>query len=227
MIMKASKNIAGFSLIELMITMVIMLITLGIVSTVTFRAFAVRARESRTTDALVSAQAALSVMSREISNSGFGLYTDATNKVADNGLVAADCGEHMIRVRSNFDNFGGTPEAPGATTLTINEPAEDVSYYFDDATKSIVRYDPNGLGTGKPETSVVVNKISNVTFSYYDLTGTSTPNGPLMTPSIDTARVKITVDVELEPVAGQPDNQRVTLASEVTLRNNSYMLQQY
>jgi len=224
--MRTSRNSTGFSIVELMVTMVIMLMVLGIISTVTFRAFGVRARESRTSDALSSAQAALSVISREVSNSGFGLYTDATNKVADNGLVYADCDEHKIRVRSNLDNFGGTPEAPGETTLVINQPAEDVSYYFDDATKSIVRYDPNGLGTGEPETSVVVNQISNITFEYYNFTGTSTP-AQVTTPTVDTARVKITVEVELDRVAGQPDNRTITLASEVTLRNNSYMLQQY
>lgn len=226
--MKASQKNAGFSILELIIAMVVMLVALGIVSTVTFRAFSVRSRESRTSDALSSAQAALNVMSREISNSGFGLLnTDPTNKIADNGVVIADSDEHRIRVRSNLDNFGGTPEAPGSTTLTINEPAEDVTYFFDDATKSIVRYDPNGLGTGLPETSVVVNRISNVTFEYFDFDGSSTPVGPLATPTIHTARVRIIVEVELEPVAGQPDNTRVTLASEVTLRNNNYMLQQY
>lgn len=225
--MKASRKNAGFSILELVIAMVVMLIALGIVSTVTFRAFSVRSRESRTSDALSSAQAALNVMSREISNSGFGLYTDSTNRLADNGIVTGDSDEHRIRVRSNLDNFGGTPEAPGSTTLTINQPAEDVTYFFDDATKSIVRYDPNGLGTGSPETSVVVNRISNVTFEYFDFDGSSTPVGPLTTPTINTARVRIIVEVELEPVAGQPDNTRVTLASEVTLRNNNYMLQQY
>lgn len=226
--MKASKNNSGFSLIELIITMVVVLIALGIVSTVTFRAFSVRARESRTSDALTSAQAALSVMSREISNSGFGLINpDPVNKVADNGLVIADSDEHRIRVRSNLENFGGTHLDPGPTTLTINEPGEDVTYFFDEATKSIVRYDPNGLGFNEPETSVVVNRISSVKFEYYDFEGTSTAVGPLDTPTLNTARVRVIVEVELEPVAGQPDNVKVTLASEITLRNNNYMLQQY
>ena len=42
-----------------------------------------------------------------------------------------------------------------------------------------------------------------------------------------TQRVVIVVDVVLDAVAGQPDNQTIKLSSEVTLRNNSYMLQQY
>ncbi len=67
------KKSSGFSLIELMIAMTITLVLLGLVSTLFARSLGIRSRESRKTDALTSAQAALNVMSREISNSGFGL----------------------------------------------------------------------------------------------------------------------------------------------------------
>lgn len=219
---------SGFSLIELLIAMLVMLIALGIVSTVMYRAFSVRARESRTTDALTTAQAALGVLSREISNSGFGIYGDPITKVANNGLVIADSNEDRIRVRANLNNSGGVPSSPGSTTLAINDPGEDVTYFFDTATSSIVRYDANALGPGVSETSVVVNQISNVNFEYYDYFGSSSlATGPFTVPTVNTGRVRITVEVMLDPVAGQPDNQRITFASEVTLRNSGYMLQQY
>lgn len=211
-----------------MIAMTLMLIALGIVSTVISRSFSVRARESRTADALATAQGAISVLSREVSNSGFGLFDGPTTKRASNGIVLAESNAHRIRVRANLENEGGTATAPGPTTTVINAPAEDVTYFFDSATNSIVRYDPNGLGTNQPLTSVVVNQISNVTFEYYDYAGgTSAATGPSTTPTADTGRVRIIVDVNLDPVAGQPDGQRVTFASDVTLRNNKYMLQQY
>jgi type II secretory pathway pseudopilin PulG len=227
--MKLDKrtNAAGFSIIELIIAMTVMLLALGIVSSLISWSFSVKARESRTADALATAQAALSVISREISNAGFGLYDDVTD-VAHNGIVLDDSNNQQIRVRSNLENAGGTAESPGPSTLEINEPGEDVTYFFDPETESIVRYDPNGIGPGEPQTSVVVNKISNVTFEYYDYVGgTSESTGPTGTPSEETGRVRIVVEVELDPVEGQPENQRVTFASEVTLRNNSYMLQQY
>ena len=221
------KDEAGFSILELIITMVVMLMALAIVSALLAWSFSVKARESRTADALATAQGAISVISREVSNAGFGLYNE-TDDEANNGIVIADSDDHSIRVRANLENEGGTAAAPGTTTLAINEPGEDVTYYFDTATSSIVRFDPNGGGAGVPLTSVVVNKISNVTFEYYDYAGgTSAATGPLTAPTTDTGRVRIVVEVELDPVQGQPDNQRVTLASEVTLRNNSYMLQQY
>ena len=83
------KNNAGFSLIELMISMVIVILLLGLVSTLLSRSLSVRARESRKTDALTSAQAALNIMSREIANSGFGIYDDPSPRPQSTVLSSA------------------------------------------------------------------------------------------------------------------------------------------
>ena len=237
---RSEKKNLGFSLLELMIAMTIMLVAMGIVSTLMNRAWSVRARESRVADALGSAQAAIDVVSREIYNSGFGLYTDPTSQIASNGIVIADSSPtaadadgkaHRIRILSNFENEGGTAAAPGPTTLVINRPGEDVTYFFDSATNSIVRYDPHGLeispGNYQPLTSVVVNKISNVTFDYYDYAGSTSQSNYVATPTANTGRVRITVDVQMERVVGQVNPLTVTFSSDVTLRNNPYMLKQY
>ena len=227
---KHRKNQKGFSIIELIITMTVMLIALSIVSTIVFRSFSTRLRESRTSDALVSAQAALSVMSREISNAGFGLYNNETDQVADNGIVVPDSGNRRIRFRSNQLNEGGRPDpgAEGPTTLAINRPGEDVTYFFDAATLSIVRFDPHGLGENQPSTSVIVNKVSDVRYEYFDYSGaTALPTGPNLVPTINTGRVRITVEVQLDRVEGQVNPDSVIFSSEVALRNNSYMLLQY
>jgi type II secretory pathway pseudopilin PulG len=214
----------GYSLIELMIVMVIFMILLGIVSSVLASAMSTRARESRRTDALTSAQAALNIMSREISNSGFGIYDNSVTTNANNGLILADSNSQSIHFRANLSNVGPGPVTSSCSVLCTNDPGEDVTYFFDDATDSIVRYDPNG----NPQTSVVVNKISNVTFEYIDYTlGSSTASTPAATPTSNTGRITITVLVTLDPVQGEPDNQMVIFKSEVTLRNSSYMLHQY
>ena len=218
----------GFSIIELLVAMTIMLAVMAIASSVLFRGFSIRQRETRTTDALTSAQSALNVISRELANAGFGMFDSAATKVPHNGIVIADSGEHRIRVRANLDNSGGLPGTPASSTLAINAPGEDVTYYFDSTTSSIIRHDPNGEGIGVPKTSFVVNRISNVSFQYLDYAGVSSvPTGPNVVPTVNTGRVIIVVEIQLEPVEGQPDNQTIKLTSEVTLRNNSYMLQQY
>lgn len=209
----AKKNSAGFSVIELLIAMTVMLVMMGVVSMLMARSFSVRARESRRTDALTSAQAALNVMSREISNAGFGIYDSDLTRRANNGLILTDCNANKIRFRTNFTN----------SNYSTNTPGEDVTYYFDPSSNSIVRYDLNST----PQTSVIVNKISNVTFSFYNYAAANSTPTITTTPTADTGRVRITVTVTMEPVQGQPDNQSVTFTSEVTLRNSYYMLNQY
>jgi prepilin-type N-terminal cleavage/methylation domain-containing protein len=218
---------AGFSLVELMIAMTVMLILLGLVSTLFSRALGIRARESRRTDALTSAQAALNVMSREIANSGFGLYVDSVSKKPLNGIVIADSNANKIHFRSNLVNIKTSP-----TNDDINKPGEDITYFFDSVTDSIVRYDHNGLlnsttGLYSPQTSVIINRISTVKFEYFNYSGSVSAPTLTSTPTTNTGRVRITVTVNLEPVQGQPDNQKVTFTSDVTLRNSSYMLNQY
>ncbi len=199
-----NKNEAGFSLIELIIAMTITLVLLGLASGLLSGALSTRKRESRKTDALTSSQAALNLLSREIGNSGYGLTT--------NGIVTADSNSQMLHFRSNVENGDATTNSPG----------EDLTYYFDANTQSIVRYDPND----NPQTAVIVNRISDVTFQYFDYNGTSTPTQQT-TPTNNTGRTRINITVQLEPVEGQPDNQVVSFTSDVTLRNSKYMLKQY
>jgi prepilin-type N-terminal cleavage/methylation domain-containing protein len=204
----------GFSLIELMISMMVMMILMGIVSTLFSRSMSTRSRESRRTDALTSAHAALNVMSREISNAGFGIWQDLLTKKGSNGLWLADSNAKRIHFRANVINSDLVTESVG----------EDITYFFDSNTDSIVRYDPH-----EPEgsrTSVIINRISDVTFTYYNYVESSSAFTTSTTPTLDTGRVRINVTVKLDPVVGQPDST-VTFTSDVTLRNSHYMLKQY
>ena len=151
----------GFSLIELVISMTIVLVLMGIATTLFAGALGTRTRESRKTDALTSARAALNIISRELGNSGYGLTT--------NGIVTADSNAQRIHFRANLSNGDYTTASVG----------ENVTYFYDATTQSIVRYDPNTT----PTTSVVVNRISNVTFLYFDYIGSnSTPTSSSRSP---------------------------------------------
>lgn len=205
-----NKNV-GFSIIELLVAMTIMLILLALISGIFARALSTRQFESSRTDALTSSQAALNVISREVANSGYGIREDDDS--ASNGLVLTDCTQKRIHIRANVDN----------DNMTTTEPGEDVTYFYDAATKSIVRYDPNDV----PQVSGLVNRVSEVTFLYFDYTGSSSTPTQRTTPTSDTGRVRINVTVFLEDVQGQPKNQKVTFTSDITLRNSKYMLNQY
>ncbi|MFL6374650.1 MAG: type II secretion system protein J [Pyrinomonadaceae bacterium] len=216
-----NRRQAGFSLLEMMIAMTIMLILMGIVTSLLSRSLGVRARESQRTDALTSAEAALNVMSREIANSGFGIYTGTNSRLASNGLVTGDSNASQIHFRANITNNG--PVNTTQSVLTTDDPGEDVTYFFDPNTSSIVRFDPND----NPQTSVVVNRISSVTYTYFDYVGTASTGVQTATPTANTGRIRINVLVQLDPIQGQPNPNDVQFTSEVTLRNSAYMLNQY
>ncbi len=192
-------------MIELVIAMTITLVLMGVATSLFAGALGTRSRESRRTDALTSGRAALSAISREIGNAGYGMKT--------NGIITSDSGAQKLRFRANLNNGD----------WSTNNPGEDVTYFFDSTTQSIVRYDPNNT----PNTSVIVNRISDVSFSYFDYVGSSSTEIPVTTPTANTGRVRITVTVKLEDVVGQPKNQKVKFTSDVTLRNSPYMLNQY
>lgn len=201
----AAKNERGFSLVELLISLVITLIIMGAAVAAFSTALGIRERESGRTDAITSAQAALSVMSREIGNSGYGLY--------ENGLVVADCNDKSLRFRANVVNAGGN----NATS----DPGEDVTYLYDTTSQSVVRYDRN---TGA--TSGIINRVSDVDFIYHNYA----PNGSSTAGTVaaaNTGRVTITLSIILPDVVGQPTGRIERVTSDVTLRNSPYMLGQY
>jgi prepilin-type N-terminal cleavage/methylation domain-containing protein len=198
-----NKGASGFSLIELTIAMAILLIMMAGASRLLMSSLGARTRENQKSDALADTQRALNIMSREISNSGFGLDF--------NGLVAADChptsnsdtASPQIRFRSNVNNTD-------AMTLQADE---DVTYVYQPAPVSaIVRYDKN-----TNTRTVLADQISALEISYVDDAGAISP---LATPAAvaNAVRVRITVKVDLQPMAGQPASQ-VALISDITLRN--------
>ena len=191
-------------MIELILSMLLSLIILGVAVTVFSGALSTRSRESSRTDAITSAQAALNIMSREIGNSGFGL--------SDNGIVS-DSTSTVLHIRSNFNN----------SNFTTSDPGEDIAFYLDGSgtSRSVVRHDNN-----TNETSGIINRISSVNFVYTNYTA-GLPNGTAGSAGPDTGKITIRLTVELFNVQGQPLNQTVTVTSDITLRNSTYMRGQY
>lgn len=197
-------------MIAMVITLVIMAMAFFLVAQSLHR----KSRDETQTDALADANQALSIMSKEITNAGFGLTS--------NGLVAADCTEDKIRVRANLNSL-----MKQTTSNSVTDQDEDVIFQLvanPDGGSSLVRSDV-GLG----QSSVVSTQIDNtdingdgdgdgLTFNYLDEGGTA------VAPQ-NAARVEIIIRIRL-PQVGEPGTPgfqpQVTkqLASSVVLRNS-------
>lgn len=203
----ADKKQAGFSLLELIISLGVVLAVLSIASAMLAQSFNVRAREDTRSVAIADAQRALNAMSREIANAGFGLTS--------NGLVAANSGAAFIRMRANLNAF-----MKEATSNVVTDRDEDVAFQLsanpDAAGNALVRSDIN-QGTSL----ILSSRIDTLSIRYLDASGT------VVTPDI-AARVEITISVTL-PQIGNPGSANyqpassVQLVSNVALRNSNLM----
>jgi hypothetical protein len=100
-----------------------------------------------------------------------------------------------------------------------------VTYFYDTATLSVVRYDRVS------GTSGIINRVSDVDFTFHDYvydpsTGATNVTSST-TCSANTARVTIELKVLLPDIPGQPSGRIERMKSDVTLRNATYMLGQY
>lgn len=216
-IASARTSDAGFSLVELMIAMAIVLITTGLAASLLAGSFNIRGRENQKSAALADAQRALNNMSREIANSGFGL--------SNNGIVTYDSSSTAIRVRANLNAFDRE-----STSSLVTDSDEDVLYnLFSDSTQSYVeRVDINsGI-----RTTILANRVDALVIRYFaDKIDYTAGDCNINTTAVDVTDkrlakyIVIVACVQLPAVgrAGNPGFQpasRVQLISDVTLRNS-------
>jgi prepilin-type N-terminal cleavage/methylation domain-containing protein len=207
------EDAAGFSLIELLIAMTIVLIMMVGASQLLMSSLGVRTRENQKSDALADAQRALNIMSREIGNAGFGLDYNGLVAVDCHPTTAADTNTAQIRIRANLN-----------TDATTGQTDEDVTYVFQGSpTFAIVRYDKNANTS-----TVLANRIDGMQITYIDGTQPTPNESIIATPAAvaSAVRIRIKIQVNLQPTVGQPASQ-VLLTSEIALRNAPTVINTY
>ena len=209
---------AGFSLMELLVAMMVMMFITGAATSLLVGAFNVRAREDNRSEALSDARRALNIMSREIANSGYQLpdgltYTSGGGSlpVPSNGLIPTDCDGQSMTFVTNLDaNIGGGNK-------DVNGADEAIKYQFfqEGASSFLVRKALNPGGGSL----VLANRIDGLQFQYFNNVGVDTSADLTQATS-----VRITVWVTLNQI-GTPGStsyqapSQVTLSSDVELRN--------
>lgn len=211
---------AGFTLMELLISVAVCLVLMAITSALLAASFNSRTREDQRSVAMADAQRALNIMSREIANSGFGLN--------NNGIVPADSGVSTIRIRANLNAFERE-----TTSNSVSDTDEDVRYALQQSggDSYVLRLDVNTAA----QTTVFANRVDSLVFRYFSSKVTYTPADCDITlpggvtevaNESDAEYVVISVCVTL-PAVGRPGSpgyqmpSRVQLTSDVTLRNSN------
>jgi prepilin-type N-terminal cleavage/methylation domain-containing protein len=200
-----AASAAGFSLLELIIAMTVTLILMSAASTLLTSSLNTRSRENRRSEALSDAQRVISLMSREIANSGYGLI--------DNGIVAADSGQTSIRIRANINSVGENLDTP-SSPLATDDPDEDVTYVYQAANQAIVRFDRN-----TNTTTVLARPVNLFSIRYLDALDVDTA-------AANAVKVRLTVLITL-PANNNQTASPMQLTSDVTLRNAPAVLGRY
>jgi type II secretory pathway pseudopilin PulG len=147
---KKPSGEAGFSLIEMLIVMTIMIIILGVLGSVVSGVETIYAQQRPRTEAINNANAAMDMMTRLIRLSGNNLSGTGITP----GSTGADGLYHTIRIQADWNSVRG-----GLTGT------------YEDSTFSLSNNSLQIVDGANSQTSFIDN-IGSVTFTYYDNTNT-------------------------------------------------------
>jgi type II secretory pathway pseudopilin PulG len=219
---RTNKEQAGFSIMELLVAMTVMIFITGAAATLLVSAFNVRGREDQRSEGTSDARRALNIITREVANAGYQLPRNltyvsggVTKNVPANGLIPEDCGAQAITFVANL-NAQGTFDTPNtAPNFQIAGADEAIKFQFvqDGGSRFLVRRD---LLTGT--SLVLANRIDGVQFIFLDA------NGNVAADIANATSINIRLWVTLNPVgkagtAGYQAASQVSLTSNVQLRN--------
>jgi type IV pilus assembly protein PilW len=183
----------GFTLVEILVTLMILGTVVSILSTVLISSDRTHRRTARRAEVQAATRQALSLVTTELRQAGADPRIPPLGLV---GVVSAD--SSAVRVRADLN-------ADGAIQTT--EPSEDVTFTYDPGTQRLLR-DP---GSGA---SAALDHVTDMRFSYFDASNQPLASLPLS--ASDRALVRsigVTVTCEDE------DSEPFTLSTRVTLRN--------
>jgi prepilin-type N-terminal cleavage/methylation domain-containing protein len=212
--LRPPRSEAGFTLIEMMVSLSIFMIVLFGVYVVYDTGEAQYSRTSREWDAQSQARLALERMAREIRMAGYNSPTNVANPIViatnDTISIQANVGNGLQYVTYGLRNCDST------TTKTLYRDASTTTYcggepFIDGVTSlTFTYYEQTGLSIPSPLTSTY--QLDGVNY----LTGTSTPDISTMTNRKKINQVKITMTV-LQTVGSI--TTPYTITTDVTLRN--------
>jgi Tfp pilus assembly protein PilW len=184
---------SGISLIELMVTVVILGIIVLAVTGVLLTSGRAESRTMRRAEIQSSSRQALSLMATELRQAG---ADPASPPLGMAGIVTADV--NLIRVRADLN---------GDRAIQTTEPSEDVTYSYNSGTRVLTR-DP-GAGAAP-----LLSNVTAMQLSYFD--SANQLISPLPLSATNAARVN---SIGLTVTSENRDSRAITLTTRINLRN--------
>jgi type IV pilus assembly protein PilW len=183
-VMSKPKKTAGFTLIEVMVSMTIGLVVLAAVA----GTFTVQLRQNSAEEQLAQMQqdvrGALDLMVREIQMAKYNPNPAGTAFPA--GVYGVTYSASQLEIKSDLLDSNGTIN-------TSSGSVEDIIYAYDSANLRITRK----LGSGTAE--ILADNITAFTFSYYDA------NGSAVTSSANSGDIrKVTISITAQTARADP-----------------------
>jgi type IV pilus assembly protein PilW len=159
------RNINGFTLVELMVSMSIGMVILAAVTTTFMSQTRIYNAQEQINEMQQNARGALDIISREVKMAGY--------KPSGGGFNGVNYSTTQLMVQADLDSNGAI-----STSSTANE---QITYAYDSANQRITR----AVGSGSAQ--VLAEHITAFTFSYLNSTGAAT------TVSANIRQVSITI----------------------------------
>lgn len=189
------SNQAGFTLVEVLMTLLIFAVVLGVVANVFFTTQGLYGRTTQRADQQMSARAGLTLMVEELRRAGAD-----PDPIQPSGVTAImSASQDTVRVQSENNDIVGIQTA---------EPSEDVRYYYD-ANQDVLFRDP---GTGP---AAMINNVTAFSLQYFD--AANNVLGPMpLSPNLRAQVRSIGITITTETNSGG----ELTVNTRVGLRNN-------
>jgi type IV pilus assembly protein PilW len=159
------RNLEGFTLVELMVSMGIGMVILAAVTTTFMSQTRIYNAQEQINEMQQNARGALDILSRELKMAGY--------KPNGGGFNGVTYSTTQLRVQADLNSDGAI-----STSSTANE---QITYAFDNANEQITR----AVGSGSAQ--ILAEHINAFTFNYLDSAGAAT------TVSVNIRQVSITI----------------------------------
>ena len=184
---------AGFTLVELMVSLMVLGLVVGALSTILISSNRMHQRTASRAELQASSRQAFSLMTAELRQAGADPSIPPAGIV---GIVSAD--STVLRVRADLNGDGA---------IQTTEPSEDVIYSFDPVAKKLLRNPGAGAVSA-------LDRVTTMRFSYFNAAGQ--PLTPLPLSAANRALVN-TIGVTV--TCNHQQTHPFTLSTRVAMRN--------